>query len=167
MKPPIERIEVPIQELRSLLERARKKLGVEGYRKLKAAIDTLAHLTSLIEDQQTTIQKLRELLRTPASTEKTEKVLENAGLKTGPEDSSQKTPRKPRKGHGRKGAGAYTAARRISVSHASLSNGGPCPKCGEGPCTRRAIPAFWCDWWAGRRSKPRSMRSKNCAAACA
>ena len=79
MKPPIERIEVPIQELRSLLERARKKLGVEGYRKLKAAIDTLAYLTSLIEDQQTTIQKLRELLRTPASTEKTEKVLENAG----------------------------------------------------------------------------------------
>jgi len=81
MKPPTERIEVPIKELQDLLEGAREKLGAEGYRKLKAAIDTLEYLTSLIEDQTTTIQKLRELLSKPASTEKTEKVLENAGLK--------------------------------------------------------------------------------------
>jgi len=67
MKPPVERIEVPIEELRGLLKAAREKLGAEGYRKLKAAIDTLAYLTSLIEDQKTTIQKLRELLSKPAS----------------------------------------------------------------------------------------------------
>ena len=75
MKPPVERIEVPIEELQNLLKAAREKLGAEGYRKLKAAIDTLAYLTSLIEDQKTTIQKLRELLSKPASTEKTDQVL--------------------------------------------------------------------------------------------
>jgi transposase len=134
MKPPAGPIEISIQELRDLLNGAREKLGAEGYRKLKAAIDTLAYLTSLIEDQQTTIQKLRELLVKPASTEKTEKVLENAGLKTGPEDaSSQKTPKKkPGKGHGRNGAGAYTAARRVPVPLASLSSGDRCPKCLDG-----------------------------------
>lgn len=134
MKPPIERIEVPIRELQDLLKAAREKLGAEGYRKLKAAIDTLAYLTSLIEDQNTTIQKLRELLSKPASTEKTEKVLENAGLKTEAENTAnQKTPKKkPKKGHGRNGAGAYTAACRVPVPHHSLSHGDPCPKCLEG-----------------------------------
>jgi hypothetical protein len=134
MKPPAGHIEVPIQELRDLLKGARDKLGAEGYRKLKAAIDTLAYLTSLIEDQNTTIQKLRELLRTPASTEKTEKVLEKAGLKSEAENTAgRKTPeRKPRKGHGRHGAGAYKAARRVFVPHTSLSSGDRCPKCKEG-----------------------------------
>jgi transposase len=133
MKPPAERIEVPIQELRDLLNGAREKLGAEGYRKLKAAIDTLAYLTSLIEDQQTTIQNLRELLAKPASTEKTEKVLENAGLKTEAKNAAGgKAPKKPKKGHGRNGASAYTAARRVPVRHGSLASGDPCPKCGEG-----------------------------------
>jgi len=133
MKPPVERIEVPIEELRGLLKAAREKLGAEGYRKLKAAIDTLAYLTSLIEDQKTTIQKLRELLSKPASTEKTDKVLENAGLKTEAKDTiNGKTPKKAKKGHGRNGASAYTAAHRIPVPHAWLSSGDRCPKCLEG-----------------------------------
>jgi transposase len=133
MKPPTERIEVPIKELQELLKGAREKLGAEGYRKLKAAIDTLEYLTSLIEDQTTTIQKLRELLSKPASTEKTEKVLENAGLKgEAKSTASAKTPKQAKKGHGRNGAGAYTAARRVPVPHASLSNGDACPKCLEG-----------------------------------
>ena len=42
MKPPIERIEVPIRELEDRLEGARDTLGPDGYRKLKAALDTLA-----------------------------------------------------------------------------------------------------------------------------
>ncbi len=134
MKPPAGRIEVSIQELRNLLKAARDKLGAEGYGKLKAAIDTLAYLTSLIEDQQTTIQKLRELSAKPATTEKTEKVLENAGLKTEAKNAAgEKAPKKkPKKGHGRNGANAYTAARRVPVPHGSLSSGDPCPKCGEG-----------------------------------
>src|SRR6266700_2395009 len=133
MKPPIERIEVPIRELEALLERVRDALGEEGYRKLKGALETLAYLTSLIEDQKTTIQELRQLLSKPASTEKTDKVLENAGLKPEANNAAgAPTPRKPRKGHGRKGASAYTAACRIPVRHASLASGGACPKCLKG-----------------------------------
>ncbi len=37
-----------------------------------------------------------------------------------------------RRGHGRNGAGAYTAAKRIEVPHASLRPGDPCPNCIEG-----------------------------------
>ncbi|MBV8906327.1 MAG: IS66 family transposase [Acidobacteriia bacterium] len=133
MKRPVEHIEVPIQELRELLTAAREKLGAEGYSKLKAAIDTLAYLTSLIEDQQTTIQKLRELLVKPASSEKTDKVLEKAGLKTEVKDiANGGTPKKAKKGHGRNGAGAYSGAHRVPVTHASLSSGNNCPKCLEG-----------------------------------
>lgn len=133
MKPPVERIEVPIEELQNLLNAAREKLGAEGYRKLKAAIDTLAYLTSLIEDQKTTIQKLRELLAKPASTEKTDKVLENAGLKSETQNTiTEKTPKRPKKGHGRKGARAYEAAHRVPVPHAFLASGDSCPKCLEG-----------------------------------
>jgi transposase len=132
MKAPVARIEVPIEELQDLLKAAREKLGAEGYGKLKAAIDTLAYLTSLIEDQQTTIQNLRELLSKPASTEKTEKVLENAGLKTEAKNAGGGKKLKRKKGHGRNGASAYTAAGRVPVPHASLASGDPCPKCGEG-----------------------------------
>src|ERR1700688_3989997 len=111
MKPPIERLEVPIRELEDLLEGVRDRLGPDAYRKLKAALDTLAHLTSLIEDQRTTIQKLRELLSKPASTEKTDKVLEDAGLKSEARNAStQETPKRMKKGHGRNGARAYRAA---------------------------------------------------------
>src|SRR5438874_13702206 len=116
MKPSVERIEVPIEELQDLLKAVREKLGAEGYRKLKAAIDTLAYLTRLIEDQNTTIQKLRELLSKPATTEKTDKVLEDAGLKTEAENTaSGTTPKKAKKGHGRNGASAYTGARSVPV----------------------------------------------------
>jgi len=133
MKSPVQRIEVPIRELESLLEGVRDALGEQGYIKLKGALETLEYLTSLIEDQKTTIQQLRELLSKPASTEKTDKVLEKAGLK--PETNKApgaRTPRKPRKGHGRNGARAYTAANRIPVRHALVASGDSCPKCQKG-----------------------------------
>lgn len=133
MRPSIERIEVPIEELKRLLEGVRDGLGAEGYRKLNAALDTLAYLTGLIEEQKTTIQELRELLSKPASTEKTDKVLEKAGLQAeaNPAADGQR-PKKTKKGHGRNGAKSYTAANRVRVRHASLSSGDPCPKCLEG-----------------------------------
>lgn len=143
MKPPIERIEVPIQELRDLLEAAREKLGPEGYRKLKAALDTLAYLTSLIEDQKTTIQKLRGLLSKPAATEKTDKVLKSAGLQTEAKDAANgKKPSKAKKGHGRNGASGYPAAERVPVPHCSLARGAPCPKCGEGKLYAQRDPGI-------------------------
>jgi transposase len=131
-KPPVEHLEVPIRELQDLLGEAREKLGADGYRKLKAAIDTLEYLTRLIEDQKTTIQNLRDLLAKPGSTEKTDKVLANAGLKSEACNSSDGKKPKKTKGHGRNGAQAFTSGRRVPVTHAALRSGGPCPKCLEG-----------------------------------
>jgi hypothetical protein len=88
MKPASKVIEVNFEELEALLERARQgPLGEEDYRKLEAAIHTLGHLIELIGEKETTISRLRALLMKP-STEKTRKVLEQAGLPTPPPSSS-------------------------------------------------------------------------------
>ena len=80
-------IDVPIEELEGLLEQARPALSEEGYQKLRAAIRTLGYVTELLEKKETTLAALRELL-CPASTEKTGKVLKQAGI-----DPGQKKPK--------------------------------------------------------------------------
>ena len=78
----IPRIDVSTKELEALLEQAKQQpLPEEGYHKLKAAIRTLGYVTELLENQEATLASLRRLL-CHASTEKTEKVLKQAGIKT-------------------------------------------------------------------------------------
>ena len=73
-----------------MLEQAKQEpLREEGYHKLKAAIRTLGYVTELLEKKEATLASLRELL-CPASTEKTDKVLKQAGIDTG-----EKKSRKP------------------------------------------------------------------------
>ena len=79
MQPRIERIDVSTEEREGLLEQARPALSEDGYHKLKAAIRTLGYVTGLLGKQETTLASLRELL-CPASTEKTEAVLKQAGI---------------------------------------------------------------------------------------
>src|SRR5438128_12117374 len=62
MKRPIERLDTTPEELDALVEQARVALDEAGYQKLKAAIRTLGYVTALLEDQQTTLQSLRNLL---------------------------------------------------------------------------------------------------------
>ena len=134
MRPPqpegAPRLDVSIEELEAWLERARPALGAEGYEKLRAAIRTLGYVTELLEKKETTLAALREWL-CPASTEKTDKVLKQAGVETGekkpgPESVSQK-PKRAVTGHGRHGAAAYGGARKVQVPHASLKAGDACP----------------------------------------
>ena len=106
-QPGVPPISVPIEELEGLLEQARPALSAEGYQKLRAAIRTLVYVTELLEQKETTLAALRELL-CPAGTEKTDKVLQQAGVQTGgpgPESVSQK-PKRAAAGHGRNGAAA-------------------------------------------------------------
>ncbi len=110
----IPRIDVSTEELEALLEQAKQEpLREEGYHKLKAAIRTLGYVTELLEKKETTLAALRELL-CPASTEKTDKVLKQAGIDTGEKKPSQKAPSKKPKGaaagHGRNSAAAYRGA---------------------------------------------------------
>src|SRR5262249_30574907 len=103
MKPGIERLDATPEELEALVEQARPVLDEAGYQKLKAAIRTLGYVTALLDDQQTTLQSLRNLLCS-AQTEKTSTVLKRAGI------AAEKTPAAPKPkppGHGRNGAKAY------------------------------------------------------------
>jgi transposase len=139
MKPPgpeaVPRIDVCCEELESLLEQARASLGEEGYEKLRAAIRTLGYMAELLEKKETTLAALRELL-CPASSEKTDKVLKQAGIigtvgkKPGPAGATKK-PKGATAGHGRNGADAYRGANRVAVAHESLSAGDDCP---DPPC---------------------------------
>jgi hypothetical protein len=130
MKPPgVQPIPVRIEELEGLLEQARPALSAEGYEKLRAAIRTLVYVTELLDQKETTLAALRELL-CPASTEKTDQVLQQAGIRTGAQmPGSESTSQKPKRaaGHGRNGAVAYHGAQKVPVPHASLKTGAACP----------------------------------------
>jgi len=135
MKAAIEPIEIDMKELQELLKRARAgPLSDEEYKKLKAAVDTLGHLADLIEDKDTTIRELRQLLFGRTS-EKTRTVLESAGVKPPPSDAEQEvkaSAKQKSKGHGRNGTEAYRGADRIRVGHTSLKPGDHCPECSKG-----------------------------------
>ena len=147
MKAAKETVEVNLPELEALLERKREALGEEDYQKLKKGLWALSYLTVLIGDKDTTISQLRALLMKP-STEKTRKVLEQAGLPTssssshpppsaGPNERPKKKP-----GHGRNGAEAYRGAGRIKIAHASLKPGDGCPECEKGKVYLQKDPAL-------------------------
>ena len=69
--------QVDMKEIEEILEHSRREaLSEEEHRKLKAAIETLAFLTSEIEDKQASIKRLRKLLFGQTS-EKTKVVLES------------------------------------------------------------------------------------------
>ena len=77
----IQRIEVDMDELESIVERARREpLDAEGHRKLKAALETLGFLTQELESKNVSLKRLRGLLFGPP-TEKLKNVLpdESAG----------------------------------------------------------------------------------------
>ena len=135
----IESIDVSIEELEQLVDCAGKgPLPPEGQRKLKAAVATLAVLAGMLADKDTTIRKLRELLTPLRTTEKTGKVLDPAGGKEPkPEPQAETGGAKaesapPKKGHGRKGPGAYTSARKVSVAHPTMKRADHCPGCKKG-----------------------------------
>ncbi len=153
---PVEKVEM--DEIRRILERAKfSPLSEEEHRKLTAAIDTLAFLTSEIEDKQTTIRHLRKILFGSTS-EKTRDVLDgdpsedseepvaSPDPESGPPEEGEdgaETPQEEtadpgdgspaeagkakRPGHGRNGVDEYVGARQIDVPHESLKPGDPCP----------------------------------------
>jgi hypothetical protein len=73
MKAPPVRMEVSREEFEDVLARVRETLGEPDDEKLKAAIETLANLTDLVQDREISLQRLRKILF-GASTEKTRDV---------------------------------------------------------------------------------------------
>ena len=143
----IESIDVSMEELEQLVDCAGKgPLPVEGQRKLKAAVATLGVMVEMLADKDTTIRKLRELLTTARTTEKTRKVLDPAGAEepklegqagTGSAKAQSAT---RKKGHGRNGPGTYTGARKVSVAHPTMKRADHCPECKQGKVYPRSEP---------------------------
>jgi hypothetical protein len=92
----------------------------------------LGYVTQLVEDKDTTIQRLRQILF-GASTEKTTKVFPSEvgspQAEAGAGAAETSTPEggdgvqgatAPRKGHGRNGAKAYGGGQKVQVSHSQL-----------------------------------------------
>jgi hypothetical protein len=156
-----KRIEVDARQMEELLRRAEGKLDEQDYDLMRAIFESYAYVTDLVEDKNTSIRRLRQLLF-GARTEKTDAVVprsedtadgaqpsdpvdtkqpsdpsqEDASL-TGDSDDTDTT---PKKGHGRNGADAYRGAEQIEVPHESLEAGDACPECVQGKVYEVACP---------------------------
>ncbi len=155
MREATKRRSVDQERLNKILERTREALDAEDYEILKGVVDTLAYLTRVAEDRQTTIRELRRLLF-GSKTEKTRNVLnllkqiedeeaeaagsgdgagvapERARNVSGEKENREEKERKRAKGHGRNGSDAYVDAERIPVAHGSVRHGDRCPGCLKG-----------------------------------
>jgi len=141
------RVSVNQENLNEALERAKAALEKEDYELLKGVADTLAYLTRVAEDKDTTIRQLRSLLF-GAKTERTRDVLillqqiekaaagdekgNSAEVPAPPASAAEPKKKKRAKGHGRNGADAYVGAERICVPHGSIKHGDRCPECRRG-----------------------------------
>jgi transposase len=131
-------LELKRETLDNLLERVQPLLPDEEYVQIKGVFDTLAYVTQLLENDKTTIQRLRRILF-GATTEKFRKVFkkdvdneatppekDGGGLSPTAHGAAEK------KGHGRHGAQAYSGAEKVVVNHASLVPYECCPECQKG-----------------------------------
>ena len=147
MKKHPKRIDLEPEQTEAILERVKAALGDGDYQIIKAAFETIAFLMRLLEKKTTSINRLRQMLF-GWRTEKSKKVLKEDKKKDSPDVASDKgeksseqengtnKPDKKKKtkpkGHGRKGADAYSAADKVKISHAKLRSGTPCPICPKG-----------------------------------
>lgn len=141
MKAADEVIEVDREELQAMLERKREALGEEDYQKLQKLLRAFSYLSDLIGEKDTTISQLRALLMKP-STEKTEKVLDRAGLESSSKVHASGPKSKAKPGHGRNGAETYCGAVRIPIAHRSLKPGDRCPGCLKGKVYEQKEPGL-------------------------
>lgn len=124
-------LEVDPAELAAIVERTRGTLDEEDFTRLKAAMDTLAFLTAELQSKGTSLERLRRLLF-GAPTEKTDRVLRQAGQQSAGRPQGQEKDKARAPGHGRTSAAAYTGARREQVAHAQLKSGDRCQGCLKG-----------------------------------
>ena len=149
-----------MSEVADALRRAEAALDVKDYALLKMLVDSHAYLAELLADKEMSLARLRKILF-GASTEKTAAVTgresepassqppgdgesaaspaESPQEEAAPDAEPKPKPKRP--GHGRNGADAYPGAEQISVPHATLQAGDPCPDCTVGTVYRMATPA--------------------------
>jgi len=124
----LEVVELSMDELRSIIERAKDGLSEEEREKLWSVIVSYAELLNELGDKKATIDRLRQLVF-GTKTETKENVKKRAGKTSATGTEEKPKEKKKRKGHGRTPAEAYTGGERVKIPHESLSPGDPCPCC--------------------------------------
>ena len=137
-------MEVNLEELAAIVERAKPALSAEEHTKLVTAMATLASTTQIVAEliaqlqgKKTSLERLRRMLF-GAPTEKTEQVLGEQRPGAARQDAAHSASgdgaagRKSAPGHGRNAASAYAGAEHIPVAHGQLSRGDACPGCPHG-----------------------------------
>jgi transposase len=123
MKTSRRRLDVDVEELDRVIDAAENgPLSKADCRKLK-----------------TTLHALVERLAQKRNTEKTSAVLDPKNSSSAAAESTEPEPSAP-PGHGRNAASAFTGAEKVSVQHAQLKPGDPCPECREGRVYRQKEP---------------------------
>ncbi len=144
MRKPPEFLDVASVQLEDVLLRLEQALDEKDFELVRAVFHSYAYLAEMVEDKNTSIRRLRQLLF-GARTETTEAVVGSKGTTPETAAASEAQPKsasagrpeasdtKPApKGHGRNAAEAYRGATRIDVPHPSLQPGDACPACGQG-----------------------------------
>lgn len=143
-------IDVSNAQLEGVLHRVEQSLDEKDVELIRAVFQSYLYVTDLVEDKNTSLRRLRQLLF-GVRTEKTDAVVgqptdrlpatmpsdaatgtESATPEAASEVSGGAAMGPARPGHGRNGADAYRGAERIDVPHPSLQAGDPCPACKKG-----------------------------------
>src|SRR4030095_7881982 len=122
------------------MKTSRRRLDVD-VEELDRVIDAAEDVPLSRADRQklkTALHALVERLGQKRTTEKTNSVLEPKSTSSAAAESPE--PAVPA-GHGRNAASAFTGAEKVSVQHAQLKPGAPCPECREGKVYRQKEPA--------------------------
>lgn len=123
------------------MKTSRRRLDVD-VEELDRVIDAAENGPLSKADRQklkTTLHALVERLAQKRNTEKTNSVLEPKNSSSAAVESPEPEPSAPA-GHGRNAASAFTGAEKVSVQHAQLKPGDPCPECREGRVYRQKEP---------------------------
>jgi transposase len=145
---PLEMVEVDTKQLDDVLRRAEESLTADDYKLTEAIFESYAYLADLVDDKNTSIRRLRQLLF-GARTEKTDSVVgdsdqdqpepdctssDDGAGEPAADDSldDESEEEETKKGHGRNGADAYRGGERIEIPHPSLKAGDGCPECQQG-----------------------------------
>ena len=136
----IERIDISISELESIIERSKAEpLSEQDCEQLRLVLQTLYFLTQELEKKHVSVKRLKQMLF-GAATEKLRNVIDDALKQNDKQqekesncqsDKQSKNNEKPR-GHGRNGADAYTGSEKVTISHQTLKPGDSCPDCHKG-----------------------------------
>ena len=123
------------------MKTSRRRLDVD-VEELDRVIDAAENGPLSKADRQklkTTLHALVERLAQKRNTEKTNSVLESKNSSSAAAESPEPELPAPT-GHGRNAASAFTGAEKVSVQHAQLKPGDPCPECREGKVYRQKEP---------------------------